>query len=177
MAVKRYSGTAWVTEAGGVAAPDLTAYSTTAQMNTAIDASKKILQIVSGSTGTETSNSTTTYADTTLTATITPQSETSQILVYVSHPNNFKSNGNSGNGMALRILRGVTSIYEFNRYLGLTNTATELYFSANAIYLDSPATTSATTYKTQFKNEVGASLVRVQAGVVSSQIILMEIGA
>ena len=137
----------------------------------------RVLQVVSASTTTETSNSTTTYADTTLTATITPQATSSKILVYVSHPNNYKSNGSANNSITFQLLRDATAIYNFNRLLGFTNTATELYFSTNAIYLDSPATTSATTYKTQFKNEVAASLVRVQAATLGSQIVLMEISA
>ena len=137
----------------------------------------RVLQVVSAATTTETSNSTTTYADTTLTATITPQATSSKILVYVSHPNNYKSNGSANNSITFQLLRDATAIYNFNRLLGFTNTATELYFSTNAIYLDSPATTSATTYKTQFKNEVAASLVRVQAATLGSQIVLMEISA
>jgi hypothetical protein len=44
--------------------------------------------------------------------------------------------------------------------------------------LDSPATTSATTYKTQFKNGgANAAEVSVQQGDTVSQITLMEIGA
>ena len=47
-------------------------------------------------------------------------------------------------------------------------------------YLDSPATTSATTYKVQFKLSAGAGgnqISRVQADNSDSTIILMEIGA
>jgi hypothetical protein len=44
-------------------------------------------------------------------------------------------------------------------------------------YLDNPATTSATTYKTQFANMVNTSGVTVQAESSTSSIILLEIGA
>ena len=44
-------------------------------------------------------------------------------------------------------------------------------------YLDSPATTSATTYKTQFRNLPNAASVAVQPNTAVSTIILMEIGA
>jgi hypothetical protein len=47
----------------------------------------------------------------------------------------------------------------------------------NYIYLDNPATTSATTYKTTFANEAGAGLVAVQRYNTKSTMILMEIGA
>jgi hypothetical protein len=43
-------------------------------------------------------------------------------------------------------------------------------------YLDSPATISATTYKTEFANETAASNVSVQLNNDLSTIILMEIG-
>ena len=149
---------------------------TAAQMNN-LRGAFRVLQVVSASTSKETTNSTTTYADTTLTATITPSATSSKILVYVSHPQNQKSNGSAINALDLRLLRDATAIYNFGSLLGYTGTALENYFSANAIYLDSPATTSATTYKTQLKNFTAAAHVRVQAGVIASQIILMEISA
>ena len=86
---------------------------TAAQMND-LRGAFRILQVVSGSTTTETSTSSTTHADTTLTATITPQSASSQILVYVSHPSYFKGNGNSSNSINFRLVRGSTNIYTFN---------------------------------------------------------------
>jgi hypothetical protein len=149
---------------------------TAAQMNN-LRGAFRVLQVVSASTSTEVTNSTTTYADTTLTATITPSAISSKILVYVSHPQNQKSNVSADNALNLQLLRGATSIYIFNTLLGFSGSATQQYFSANAIYLDSPATTSATTYKTQLKNFTASAHVRVQAGLVESQIILMEISA
>ena len=51
----------------------------------------KVLQVVSGTTSTSASSSTSTFVDTGLTATITPASSTSKIMVIVSHPVNSKS--------------------------------------------------------------------------------------
>ena len=134
-----------------------------------------VLQVVSVNYSVETSNSTTTYADTGLTATITPTSATSKILILISHPECFKSSGNVDNSLALQILRGATVI-SFNTSLGYTNTTMSLYFSASLHYLDSPATTSATIYKTQFKNgDFNGALARVQGNNVKSTITLMEI--
>ena len=154
-----------------------TAQILTAAQQNALRGAFRILQVVEGSTTTETSTSSTTHVDTTLTATITPQSSSSKILVYVSHPNNFKGSGNSANSINFRLVRGSTNIYTFNSFLGFTGSALEMYFSANAIYLDSPATTSATTYKTTFANEVAASEVKVQQGSIGSRILLMEVSA
>lgn len=137
----------------------------------------RILQVVQGTTSTITSSSTTAYADTTLTATITPQSTTSKILVMVAHGSVFRSNGNVLNSMNLRLLRGATVISTFGGGIGYTGTALDLTGSCSTVYLDSPATTSATTYKTQFANNVAAASVQVQASASLSTITLLEVSA
>jgi hypothetical protein len=137
----------------------------------------RVLQVVHGTYSTSTSNSTTTYADTGLSATITPTSSSSKILVLISHPNSTKSSGNSANSIAFNLVRNGTEIkvltVEFNY------TATTLYFNNtfNYVYYDSPASTSALTYKTQFKNGTAASNVTVQSDNYTSTITLMEIAA
>jgi hypothetical protein len=132
-----------------------------------------VLQVVQGTTSTSASNSTTTYADTNLTATITPTSATSKILVLIQHPQNSKNAGNTENGLGFRVLRGATVVATWTVYLGYTGLATDLYFGSSFNYLDSPATTSATIYKTQFKNNAAAAAVSVSG--TTSTIILMEI--
>jgi hypothetical protein len=101
-----------------------------------------VLQVVNATTSTETSSQSSSYADTTLTASITPLFSTSKILVLVNQ-------GGCGN--------------------------------LTSCYLDSPATTSSTTYKTQFASGSNNQTVYVQAasgGVNStSTITLMEIAA
>ena len=139
----------------------------------------KVLQVVSGSTSTQASSSVTTYADTNLTATITPTSATSKVLVVVTQTGLVKTSGNANNGINLKLLRGATDIQRFGAVIGFTGTASSLYpGNAGTQFLDSPATTSATTYKTQFANDTAAAAVRVQDGGVSeSTIILYEISA
>jgi hypothetical protein len=137
----------------------------------------RILQVVQGSTTTLTSNATTTFSDTTLTATITPQSNTSKVLVLVSHGSVYKSSGNAGNAIMLRLMRGASVLATFGGSLGYTGTALDLITSCSTSYLDSPATLSATTYKTQFANAVNFSLVQVQFGSVTSTITLLEVSA
>jgi hypothetical protein len=134
----------------------------------------KVLQVVEGRYSTQVDNSTTTYADTGLTATITPSAATSKILVIVKQASS-KNELNSANATYIQLLRGATQIDEIVGYY--TNTAIVLYGTLSLMKLDSPSTTSATTYKTQFKNGTAASAVNVQAGSMPSTIILMEIGA
>jgi hypothetical protein len=143
----------------------------------------KVLQVVYGSYQVETANSTSTMADTGLTATITPTSATSQILVIVTQQSVTKNNTNASNGVKLNLLRGASTILEMTDSAGSTNSTLFLNMgSVSATYLDSPATTSATTYKTQFANIVNGNTVYVQhyssdTTNNTSTITLMEIGA
>ena len=142
----------------------------------------KVLQVVNATTATEVSNSTTTYADTNLTATITPTASTSKILVLVSQNGCYADPGNANNSLRIKLLRASTDLIVFADGLGYTGTTVGNIVSGSVCYLDSPATTSATTYKTQFANFAAASLVKVQNSMTGgstcfSTITLMEIGA
>ena len=137
----------------------------------------KVLQVVTGTTTTTVDNSTTTYADTGLTATITPTLASSTILVFVDHPETLKSNGNSANAVRLRLMRGASSIATFALQGLYTGAAAWNIGTISGSFLDNPATTSATTYKTQFANDTAAARVSVQSNNAISTIILMEIGA
>jgi hypothetical protein len=137
-----------------------------------------VLQLVNATYSTETSNSTTTFADTGLTASITPLFSTSKILIIISHPSIFKSNGHPNNSMGIRLYRGATLLEHFGRSLLFAGTTLNMNGSASYSYLDSPSTTSSTTYKTQFRNEDNnGALVRVQVESSASTITLMEIAA
>ena len=134
-----------------------------------------VLQVVNASTTTQVSNSTMTYTDTTLTATITPKFDTSKILVFVSQ-STHKSVANSQNATKIKLFRGATDLGQMIYAIGYTNTTMVNYTVATFQYLDSPATTSATTYKTQFANITTAAEVIVQSDSQGrSAITLMEI--
>ena len=139
----------------------------------------KVLQVVNATYGTAVSNSTSTYADTGLTATITPTLSTSKILVIFQQNGCSKGTGNVSSRIDLRLLRGATNILSVGSYFLYDGTNVEIVGETiSASYLDSPATTSATTYKTTFMNPVNAASVVVQAiSVHQSTITLLEIGA
>jgi hypothetical protein len=137
----------------------------------------RILQVVSGSTSTIVSNSTTTLADTGLTATITPQSNTSKILVVVSQTYG-KNAGNASNAVISVIKRGATTVSTFQGAALYTGTTLDFVGpAASAVLLDSPATTSATTYKTQFCNFTGAASVSANTNNALATITLFEVSA
>jgi hypothetical protein len=149
---------------------------TAAQMND-LRGAFRVLQVVYGNTATAATSSTNTYVDTGLTATITPTSASSKVLVFVSQPV-AKSTGSANNYLLLRLMRGATQVLEITRTALFTGTALELNGSESATYLDSPATTSATTYKTQFASGNNTAQVAVQpSGVAYATIVLMEISA
>ena len=132
----------------------------------------KVLQVVEGTTSTAVNSSSATFADTNLTATITPSSATSKILVIVSQGGCGKSAANLY--MYLRLMRGATQIAINQNFY--TGTSIEQKNEVSMLKLDSPSTTSATTYKTQFNSITGAGTISVN-GDSDSSIVLMEIGA
>lgn len=161
-----------------IEATNTTQYYDGAAWQSVAPAGTKIGQVVMGTTTTEVSNSTTTYADTGLTATITPTLATSKVLILVTQAGVLKDQLNSGNSFTGRTLRGSTEIHVFAGEALFTNSALFLTSTISANYLDEPATTSATTYKTQFKNGVAAASVKVQANSIAdslSTIILLEV--
>jgi hypothetical protein len=140
----------------------------------------KVVQIVTATTNTSTTNVTATYADTTLTATITPTSASNKVLVIVNQNGAGKGRDTGGNANLWwqgRIMRGATEITLFEQGGGYNNAATTNYFgTASATYLDAPATTSATTYKTQFRlNTAAGDGVGVQFQSSVSFITLIEV--
>ena len=136
----------------------------------------KVLQVVSGTNNSEASNNTTTYADTGLSLAITPSATSSKVLVIVQQNGTGPDEGNSGNAISLKLMRDSTDLQEFALRMGYTNTALRMYIGTNGtVHLDSPSTTSAVTYKTQFKNRVAANNVYCQINGSVSSIVLMEI--
>lgn len=148
-----YNGTAWT-----ALAPASTA---------------KVLQVLSV-TKTDTAATTSgTFADISgLSISITPSASTSKILVMWNTMLGVVGNATGEN---IRIVRGSTPICvgdaASNRpqitggyYVG-DAAAPNNYASVGGTYLDSPATTSATTYKLQFANAASASTVYVNRTV------------
>ena len=137
----------------------------------------KVLQVIEGTSSTQKDSSSTTFVDSNLTATITPSSATSKVLVIVNHSGTGKTSGNVDSNLQIQLLRGAT-VLGTHYVIGYTGTSLVNFVgSAGLMKLDSPATTSATTYKTQIRNEQAAAEVSVQRNGSLSTIILMEIGA
>jgi hypothetical protein len=146
-----------------------------------------VLQVVNSVyTGGETSIASTSYTDSGLTASITPSSSTSKILVIVAQSmGSYRTTNNFIHGDA-RLVRGSTAIQTMVRASGIkagTSSDGDIleYITLSMVYLDSPATTSSVTYKTQGKCNTtsNSGIVVFQTGNTDSQstMTLMEIAA
>ena len=150
-----------------------------------------VLQVVSASTTSLGTSTSTSYADTGLTATITPSSASNKIMVFVSQ--SFQAVGGEAVGYGYQVNAGVQLLRQSTTLITSDSDSGGKYSlgfgtgaapaSGNIVlftvwsvnYLDSPATTSAQTYKTQFaKGTSGMSTIYANSSVRSS-ITLMEI--
>lgn len=130
---------------------------------------KQVIYATYATTGT---NGSSTFATTGLTATITPTNSANKILV-LTHGVFY--NGASNRGIALQVTRGGTIIYTtigaYSVYTGTTN----IVVSLDVNTLDSPATTSATTYTLNYASADNNGSVTSNYNNTTSTMILMEI--
>lgn len=167
-----YTGSAWAAVGGG---------------------GGKVLQVVSATNTATQSTSSTSFVDA-ISVSITPSSATSKVLVmgYISG-----SSDAAATQIAFRLARGSTGIFVGDASGSRTQSTGILFQPSNANYssqshasfLDSPATTSATTYRVQYKvDDTASSTIYLgrtyndnNAGYTvrtpSAGIIVMEIGA
>ena len=147
--VEYYSGSVWTAVGGG--------------------GGGKILQVVQGTYATTVSTSSTSYVTTNLNATITPSATTSKILVIYS-----LLASNTTDQTRTTIYRGTVGS---GTNLGSTNgfATTKNQNTAASSFLDSPSTTSATTYT--IAGKVDSGTVYFFDGNTTGTIILMEVGA
>jgi len=148
--------------------------------NSSVQASSGVvLQVVNATYSTQVTNATNTFTDSGLTATITPKFSTSKILVITSGII-YSSRAANNTGGSVQLVRGSTAIWtgtDNTFYVSATG-ATSLELISNYVvqYQDSPSTTSATTYKLQFRATASSS-ISINWNANTSVITLMEIAA
>jgi hypothetical protein len=144
----------------------------------------KVLQVVQATTATSSETSSTSFVTTGLSASITPSSTSNKILVMCSFAG---GNNNGATYVELQhiytLYRGATDLgaasskgFDLINYYTTAGNAPILYSMPVAInYLDSPSTTSSTTYAVYFRvnnASYGAQFCRNNS---TATIILMEI--
>lgn len=133
-----------------------------------------VLQVVYGSTSSQITSATTTPVDTGLTATITPKSSSSKVLVCIQQNGLLKITNDTY--MVLNSFRDAINIGTIGTQIAVTGLLTTAGVGgAGAMILDAPATTTATTYKTSFYSGANLATVACQHAGATSTIVLMEI--
>ena len=134
----------------------------------------RILQVGANGTLTQSSSTSTTFANTALSASITPQSTTSKILVMVNGSAFASSAATDASVRLVRDLGGITVL----------QTASVAYSSAGGVigayafvYLDTPSTTSSITYRTQLARGSGTGVAYDEINGSLTTITLMEVSA
>ena len=131
----------------------------------------KVLQVLTdaATSAVATTAGSSTYVDTGLSQAITPASTGSKILCMASL---FHIRKNGDTSVNFRLVRGSTTILNNigNYDTGDSQQLTEV---TNFVFLDSPSTTDATTYKVQY----ASGNANLAADSCPAQLILMEIGA
>lgn len=162
------AGTATVNTAGSFALPQYgsgTLWFSTASAAIFIPDDRRagILQVVSTEKTDSFSTSSTTMVDVTgVSVSITPTFTSSKVLIVVS---GAVANNNASNLSSLNLVRGSTAIAQGTG--GISGNQSIVAYNNNAVnnsnfgltYLDSPATTSATTYKLQARSNGGTAMI------------------
>jgi hypothetical protein len=129
-----------------------------------------VLQVVQVVYDNQFSTTSTSFVDTGLTASITPTSASSKILVLVTQQG---FTGGGDDNIRFNIVRNSTQIAVSRAQ---TRTGTQVPIGNYLHKLDTPATTSSVTYKTQVRNELGNTIYfQWGTGESSATMTLMEI--
>ena len=143
-----------------------------------------VIQVVEGSSSTNTQINGATFADTSLSVSITPKSSSSKVLVLIQQTYAAANGGTTEMGVGLKLFRGSTEIAAINdsaRAMAQLQTSDgssqQMAGTAFLQKLDSPATTSAITYKTQGATYAASNTTNLtcQKNGTVSRITVMEI--
>jgi hypothetical protein len=137
----------------------------------------KVLQVTSGSSSAFGSSTSTTYADTGIAITITPKFATSKILILVNIAGVKKSAFDSSGGF--KVQRNSSDLWTINDFVMWNGAAQGNSGHIGAMYLDAPASTSALTYKIQYKTFSSSCTIAFNESNTTalSTISVMEIAA
>ena len=140
-----------------------------------------IIQIVSQTFSTQATSTSTSWSSTGLEATITPQSASNKILIQVSGPMTGFAGGSGDQHGSLKIYRGGsggTSVESSSNGLSCQYGIPSQYSDVHILFLDSPATTSATTYTVMMSRRSGDTTYSfIRDGNQTGSLILMEVSA
>ena len=160
-----------------IEASDVVQYYTGAAWATVGPTASKVAQVVSATYNTATTTTSTSFVTTGLSASITPTLNTSKVFILVSNSGYGSANTNTSN---YTIFRG--TVAGTNLATGTSASMAQIYSPSGdssmpivASFMDSPATTSATTYTFAMKSGAGTTTTHAQKDGAQATITLWEI--
>ena len=139
-----------------------------------------VVQVVSANITTNTTTTSTSYVDTAVSLAITPKSASNKVLILISSNLYVARNGvaTSFGDIFFNIVRTSTEVNFARLAINFGVNTWGDYISQSFIsHLDSPATTSSTTYKMQIKSGQASVQVQSNVGNVPTTITLIEVAA
>ena len=143
---------------------------------------RALANVTQSTTTTATIIAGTTYLNTGLSGTITPTFSDSKVLIHITQWFSSTPNAADIGFSTVKVVRGSTDIW-----LPVTTNRTPVQLNATGLgavgtfwtftYLDSPASITATVYKTMVRTAGAAYTITAQADSIQSQIVLQEIPA
>jgi hypothetical protein len=137
-----------------------------------------VLQVVNATTLSSTSTTSSSFVATSVAVSITPKFATSKILIMHNGVANIQG---SAVWVFYTLYRGATNLYASGSQSAIGGAlvagSSDAQIPVSVIYLDSPATTSSTTYTIYIKNSNGSSTARYNADGWLTTITALEIAA
>lgn len=139
-----------------------------------------VVQVVSSNITANTTTTSTTYVDTSVSLAITPKSASNKVLILISPSLYVTRNGvaTSYGDIYFNIVRTSTEVNYARLAINYgVNTWSDYISQPFVSHLDSPATTSSTTYKMQIRTGQASISIQNNVGNLPSTITLIEIAA
>lgn len=135
----------------------------------------KILQVQACTTQTSSSTTSATFTTTNSSCTITPSNSSNKVLVFAS--GTLTNNSLAATVISASLFRGSTNLMGLAGGAAINGSAagTSLLAPASMTYLDSPATTSATTYFVKIRSSDGATTANWGTTNLSQVMVLLEV--
>jgi hypothetical protein len=134
----------------------------------------KVLQVVNATTTTETATTSSSYQATTLTVSITPSNSANKVLIQAQYVLNASTTDNWAD---TTLYRGASNLAGANGCVGVYVDASQIHVPASITFLDSPSTTSSTTYTVRIRSRNNSGNTRFNADNFTASIVAMEISA
>jgi hypothetical protein len=139
----------------------------------------KIGQITSGFYSAAVANTSASYVDTGLSCSITPTATSSKVLVLANQSWGKNNTNTQIDAQLERAISGGSTTAPYTEWLNdnvYTGDSSYLYTAPSSlVFLDTPSTTSAITYKTQFRNAAATGIVTANTNNTFARMVLMEV--